>query len=54
MIGNAMPDVQQERGHPAEAGRHIGVGEERLAVQLRLMERMLQGGHLTFWQVASA
>jgi hypothetical protein len=54
MIGNAMPDVQQERGHPTEAGRHIGEGEERLAVQLRLMERMLQGGHLTFWQVASA
>ncbi len=47
MIGNAMSGVQQERESLAEADRHIAEDEERLAVQLRLMEWMIQGGHNT-------
>jgi hypothetical protein len=47
MIDDAMPDVQQERERLAEADRHITEDEERLAVQLRLMEWMIQGGHNT-------
>jgi hypothetical protein len=43
MIG-AMPNVQQEREHLAQADRHLAEGERRLAGQIAIFRHMTERG----------
>jgi hypothetical protein len=44
---SAMPDLQQERRHLAQADRHTAEGKRRVADQIARIERMIEKGHDT-------